>query len=315
MRKFIARILCLILIVCLPFALILLTVAPQYTHGYDASFIDKMKRLESIHEPKIVLVSNSNLAFGIQSEMIEDAIGMPVVNLGLHGGLGNVFHERMPLFNLTKGDIIVISHLDYSDDDTISDSELALITVENYFHYWKIFRAKDYPGIICTLPRYSLKCLYRFILQKDCEPAEPTCYTRSAFNVYGDNIFPRDIEAGESKPDLRHPKVNDICMNRINRFYHYCKSKEVTVVISGAPIISGLDGFNKDEYVNFQKKVELHAECPVISDFTDYIFDKKYFYGGALHMTNEGAKLRTEQLIKDLQKFFGDNKPIEDKGA
>ena len=80
-----------------------------------------MMRLK-INEPKIVLVSNSNLAFGIQSDLIEDAFEMPVVNLGLHGGLGNAFHERMPLFNITIGDIIVISHLDYSDDDKISDS-------------------------------------------------------------------------------------------------------------------------------------------------------------------------------------------------
>lgn len=308
MKKFFLKVFLLVLIVCAPITLPLFIISPQFTHEYNASFIDKMKRLESINEPKIVLISNSNLAFGIQSDLIEEAIGMPVVNLGLHGGLGNVFHERMPLFNIRAGDIIVISHLDYSDDDTISDPELALLTMENYFHYWKIFRLKDLPRIISALPRYSVKCLYRFLLKKDKSPSTLTCYARNSFNKYGDNIFPRNIEAGESAPYLRHPQVNDICISRINNLYEYCKTKGATVVISGAPILSGLEGFNLDEYKQFQKEVECRAECPVISDFTDYIFDKKYFYAGALHMTNDGARLRTEQLIKDLEEFLKSKK-------
>lgn len=304
MRRFLLKLLLLIALIFTPPVVMLLAVAPQYTHEYNASFIDKMARLERIKEPKIVLVSNSNLAFGIQSDLIENSLGMPVVNLGLHGGLGNAFHERMPLFNLTKGDVIVIAHLDYNDNDTISDPELALLTVENYFHYWKIFRTKDYPRIICALPKYAYKCLFRFLRKADREPATPTCYARSAFNEYGDNIFPRNIEAGESKPSLRHPSVNDTCINRINALSRYCKKKGVAVVIAGAPIVSGLEGFNLDEYKRFHAEVESRAECPVISDFTDYVFDKAYFYAAALHMTNDGAKLRTEQLIKDLKVFL-----------
>ena len=304
MKRFIIKLALLPTLIFIIPLILLFTVCPQYTHEYTASFIDKIHRLESIKEAKIVLVSNSNLAFGIQSDLIERKLGMPVVNLGLHGGLGNAFHERMPLFNLTEGDIIVIAHLTYDDDDVISDPELALLTVENYFRFWKIFRAKDFPRIICTVPKYAYKCLFRFIIHADKEPASPTCYARSAFNEYGDNIFPRDEEAGESKPELRHPSVNTICMKRINAFYKFCKAKRVSVVIAGAPIVSGLPDFNMEEYRQFQNDVETLAECPVISDFTDYVFDKKYFYGGALHMTNEGARLRTEQLITDLQAFL-----------
>ena len=304
MGRFILKVFLLAFIVFIfPLFVILLKIAPQYTHDYCASFIDKMARLERIKEPKIVLVSNSNLAFGIQSDLIEDALGMPVVNLGLHGGLGNAFHERMPLFNLTKGDVIVIAHLDYNDNDTILDPELALLTVENYFHYWKIFRPKDYPRIICVLPKYAHKCLVRFLHKLDREPATPTCYARSAFNEYGDNIFPRNTEAGAW---LRHPSVNDTCMNRINALSRYCKKKGVAVVIAGVPIVSGLEGFNLDEYKHFHAEVENRAECPVISDFTDYVFDKAYFYGDALHMTNDGAKLRTGQLIQDLKAFLAE---------
>lgn len=304
MKKYILKVLLLASVCLIWIPISLFFIAPQYTHSYNASFIDKINRLENIHSPKIVLAGNSNLAFGIQSDLIEEELGMPVVNLGLHGGLGNAFHERMPLFNLTKGDIIVLSHLTYDDDDKILDPELALLTVENYFHFWKIFRAKDYPGIILSLPKYAFKCIARYLGKDNDDSPTPTCYAREAFNKYGDNIFPRNVEAGESEPCLLHSGVNSVCMKRINKLYKFCKSKGVSLVIAGVPILSGMEGFDLDEYVQFQQKIEEQAECPLVSDFTNYIFDKKYFYASNLHLTNEGAKLRTEQLIKDLKKYI-----------
>ncbi len=304
MKRMIIKLLVLSIGVLFFPGVVLMTVAPQFTHEYTASFIDKMNRLESINEPKIILVSNSNLAFGIESEIIEKELCMPVVNLGLHGGLGNAFHERMALINLNEGDIVVISHLEYADDDKISDPELALITVENYFKWWKVFRLKDLPREIFTLPKYSVKCIYRFLRRLDIEPAGNTCYARSKFNEYGDNVFPRNIEAGESKPELRHPKVNDICAKRLNQFNTICREKGAMLVISGAPIICGMQGFDKAEYIKFQNEVEARVECPVISDFTDYFYDKKFFYSSGLHLTNEGAVMRTRQLTHDLKEYL-----------
>ena len=66
MKCLLLKLFLLVFLVSLPPVLCLLTISPQFTHKYNASFIDKMNRLESISEPKIVLVSNSNLAFGIQ---------------------------------------------------------------------------------------------------------------------------------------------------------------------------------------------------------------------------------------------------------
>ena len=104
----------------------------------QASLIDKVQRLENLHEPKIVLIGDSNLAFGIDSEKIEEAFGMPVVNMGLHGGLGNAFHEEMTRLNVTEGDIYIICHCSYSDDGQLKNKELAWITLENHPSLWKI---------------------------------------------------------------------------------------------------------------------------------------------------------------------------------
>ena len=112
-------------------------ISPQYLYSYNASLIDKIDRLEAINEPKIVLVGNSNLAFGINSEEIEDSFGMPVANLGLNSELGNPFLEEMSKLNVNEGDIYILCHTDYADDDTIGVPSV-WVTIEDHFHLWKI---------------------------------------------------------------------------------------------------------------------------------------------------------------------------------
>src|SRR5258708_4132609 len=60
-------------------------------NDYLGASAEKEKRENSISRPKIILVGGSNLAFGINSEIIEKEFKMPVVNMGLHAGLGLEF--------------------------------------------------------------------------------------------------------------------------------------------------------------------------------------------------------------------------------
>ena len=115
-------------------------VMPQYTGNYQASMVDKAARLRSVEGPKIVLIGNSNLAFGMDSQMLEEAFSMPVVNMGLHGGVGNVFNEQAARLNVTPGDIYVVCHSNYDDTDAIKNPELAWITIENHFELYKLIR-------------------------------------------------------------------------------------------------------------------------------------------------------------------------------
>ena len=127
-------------------------IIPSYEQSYSASLADKVERLRSINQPKIVLVGNSNLAFGIDSEKIEQELKMPVVNMGLHGGIGNAFHEGMAKANITAGDIYVICHTDYSDDDTLNDGVLTWTTIENKRELWFLLRKQDIPVMIDAFP-------------------------------------------------------------------------------------------------------------------------------------------------------------------
>lgn len=53
-----------------------------------------------------------------------------------------------------------------------------------------------------------------------------------------------------------------------------------------------------------RKDLRRQCKCEIISDFSDYFYDKSYFYDTRHHLSNEGTVMRTEQLISDLESYF-----------
>ncbi len=284
-------------------------IGSQYNYNYQASLIDKVHRLKSINEPKIILVGNSNMAWGIHSEKVEEAMGMPVVNLGLHGGLGNAFHEQIAKLNINKGDIVVIGHTSFSDNDAIGDPALAWITYDYHDELKLIIRPKDYITMLSAYPNY-LKHSYILWICGNGNMDEGGCYSRSAFNKYGDVVYkPDDYQMDVNDYFLTQPvtipEINDICINRLNDLNKYCREKGASMVVVGYPIAYGeYAEFTEKDFEEFQMELESVLDCDVISDYTHYFFPYSYFYNTELHLTDRGAEVRTSQLISDLKNWI-----------
>lgn len=280
-------------------------VMPQYRYTYTGSLADKMDRLKSINESKIVLIGNSNLSFGINSELLEEAFDMPVVNMGLHGSFGNVFHEEMAKVNLREGDIIIVAHTSYADDDKIMDPVTAWIAVENQPQLWHLIRLKDIPDMYFSFSIYAKKSLTLWAAKEGNIPDHGTVYSRFAFNKYGDVAFERTTGSYTFTEDsVRVPQINTICTERLNTLNQYVTEHGASLVIAAYPIAYGEFTPPEAEYIQFQTKLQESLDCPVISDYRDYFMDYDYFYDTEYHLTNEGADLRTQQLIYDLEQWM-----------
>ena len=71
------------------------------------AFGRKVDRLASVEGPKLVLMGGSNLAYGVDSRLLEEELGMPVVNLGLQGSIPVDFQLKTVTPFLGPGDILV----------------------------------------------------------------------------------------------------------------------------------------------------------------------------------------------------------------
>lgn len=278
-------------------------VSPQYQYNYNASITEKIERLNSLDGPKIILVGNSNLAFGIDSAAIEQQFGMPVVNLGLHGDMGNAFHEKMATYNIGEGDIVVVCHTTYADESKIVDYSLAWITIEDHLEYLRLLNSRDYWDMLCAFPHYVKESVKLWVTgDGNTEPKPP--YSRLCFNAYGDVSTPRNENKFVfRKGTLNIPNINANCTDRLNEFNRYCRERGASLVVASYPIASGEFTPAKEEYVAFQKRLDEKLDCEIISNFTDYFIDYSYFYDTKYHLTDEGVAIRTQQLIQDLKNW------------
>ena len=290
------------LVLLLVLLFIFASVLPQYSLGFNASLIDKAARLRSLEGPKIVLIGNSNLVFGINSKAIEQAFDMPVVNMGLHGGAGNAFHEEMAKLNVHPGDIYIISHTNYDDQDNIENTSVAWLSLENQFDLWTLIRPKDIPGMAKAFSSHLRKALALWASGTGNQATED-CYSRLAFNEYGDNVYPRpatDRAAVMGFESQTVPEVGELTTARLNALGDYLAARGATLLIAGYPIANGEFTPTVAEYEAFQEELASMLDYPVISYFPNYMFDYSYFYDTIYHLTDDGVDMRTMTLIEEL---------------
>lgn len=282
-------------------------VMPQYLNNYQAALIDKNERLCSIDGPKIVLVGNSNLTFGIDSKAIEEAFGMPVVNMGMHGGLGNAFNEQAAVQNICEGDIVILSYSNFDDGDVIRNQQLAWITIENHLELWNYIRPKDWKEMIRAYPTYLRGCLGLWS-QGIGNMDSGDVYSRLQFNEYGDNIYDRPglIPDTDFSP-VRISETGEETIDRINALNARLEREGATLLMAAYPIAISEYTPGREEYEAFSDKIAGLLDCPLISRYEDYMMDKELFYNTYMHLNNEGVKVRTALLIEDLRKYLEEN--------
>lgn len=312
MKKALKIIVPVILLLCWAFMIVM----PQYSTGFDAALRDKCKRLREIDEPKIVLVGDSSLAFGMNSAFIEEAFGMPVVNMGLHASLGLTLTMDLVKPYLHEGDILIFLPANYRYCGTeITDPVVAWLAIENDFSLLKNIPIRHYGQLTEAFPAYFKKALYHWLTGTGNGEQTSVPYSRAGFNEYGDVAAdrPQNIMAGGIIKDFvfyvdkENPNYNPELIEYLNEYYEYTEKKGVVFLQAAPPIYDKSMVCTEQELGEYQEELDAALDSPFISDMKDYIYPSDYFFDTNNHMTTKGAAARTEQLIADLQTWFSKN--------
>jgi hypothetical protein len=106
--KVVAALLVILMPLALIFGIAVLTV-PQYSNTFVGVLDEKVERLKSIEGEKLVVVGGSSVAFGLDSGLLEEYIGRPVVNFGLYAALGTKVMLDLSRAGISKGDVVIIA--------------------------------------------------------------------------------------------------------------------------------------------------------------------------------------------------------------
>ena len=307
-----------VLTVVLMPALVAILTPPVYESTFVGALDEKVERLASIEEDKVVVIGGSSVAFGLDSALMEEHLGMPVVNFGLYAAIGTKAMLDLALPHIKEGDIVILA------------PETDAQTLSLYFSGKNMWQAIDgdlslFFSLKGENQKEMLGALYGYATDKisvlRSDPLDPEgIYNSKNFNKHGDvipglraqNVMPLYYDANtviSPRPEI----VEDAFVDYVNSFSKECASRGAKVYYSYAPMNRAAlaSDVTEESLASFSKYLESKILCDAhISRIGDYVIDEAYFFDTNYHLNDAGVRLRTKMLIEDIRFENGDYQAV-----
>ncbi len=314
MKKFIYSFLTFFILFAVFFLLISFYVKKDYIENdYLSAITFKHNRVDQLNGPKILFAGGSNLAFGLNSELVENGLSVPVVNLALHAGLGLDFILNELEGTIEKQDIVFLSIEYFLDVE--GDPELKRISSSYFKEARKYFEDEQFNSIEYWF-NYSKHSFFRYIdatranikthkffadsLQK--LELHNEIYSKSGFNKYGDVIShlgktpPKQLK-GQKHLEYTYWKGID----RLNKFHKFAQQKEVAVFFF-------YPNYCESEYIRNRKvinKLSLDLskdlDIEILNTPRDFVLPDSLFFDTVYHPWKTGREVETKKLIEIIK--------------
>ena len=293
----------------------------QYAATYYGELCKMYDHLRSAEGKKIVIIGTSSVAFGIDSALMESELkaagaDYEVINFGLYGALGTKIMLDLSEAYIGAGDLVIFApelneqsmSLYFSAKDMwyAADSDMSLlggIADEN---------AAEMTGNFIGYAASKLGCIL------SGSPAAPSgVYASASFDENCDMKNaerPHNIMSGGTDPNNPiHFDESVISPDFIDYVNDYCATvseKGATMLYSFSPMNEGaFDGDTDTEAAEYYEFVSTHFDFDIISDPTDSIMRREWFYDSNFHLNSSGMIVRTVQLTNDIKNHLGITAP------
>lgn len=282
--------------------------ASSYMYGYGI----KKKLLKETDGERIIFVGCSNLAFGLNSEMIKEATGLNPINMGLHAGIGRKLTLNDAILGALKPNDLVVLCLEYDHYGEMPAGQAV----------WQLLRLDPKVAFDLSLSdvvdlsesgfsylggqlRDSIKNLLRGRRGRGAR----LVYTMDGFNQFGDLTSHWNLGHREGKRTINPLVVEGIyfedALDDVSEFVQAIRETGARVVTSFPPI-------REDEYLKNKKNIdaltvilsqELNLEP--IASAEAMAFPEADFFDTAYHLNYSGIERRSEILGNALRAYLG----------
>lgn len=297
MKKFIMQCTCMLVLLLVPVIGSLFLLKNENYDTYLLANVDKNERLASIKEPKLVLIGGSNLAFGLNCEVLEDSLSLSPVNMGLHASIGLRYMMREVEPYLTSGDVLlIVPEYEQFTSECFYGEFLLFEILAREGKYNILFGGFRYYPYMCD----QLQIFRNNLLSKFTSPLVLGDYSRSNFNVYGDNTGHWELP---SKPVMDIPLRGEPQQDIVKQVAAYIRRMEKRGVKSYVfpPVYKKGGALLSEEFIRQTEKQLKENEIPFQVSPDKYIFADSLFYDTMYHLNKQGVDKRTGLLLNDLK--------------
>lgn len=317
MKKSWIRFIACMLLLALPFAAmgaVGFLLPAQFEKTFLGEFSNRVEELYETEGEKIVIIGGSSVSFGVDAELLEETLGMPVVNFGLYATLGTKAMMDFSMGAIGEGDIIIIApEMNAQTFSLYYNAEAMWQAVDGNFSLLSHVEGDNLPAMLGGFWRFASSKLTYFMQEGDLDP--DGIYNAASFNEKGFIRYRRDrdynIMAGEvdaTMPiDFDTSIVSADFIDYVNEYIAAAEKKGATVYMDFCPMNElalpmDLTLEDLDAFVTF---LDENLDCEIIGDPNNMIYRSGYFFDSNFHLNSVGATLHTKQLALDIAPILG----------
>jgi hypothetical protein len=308
MRDFLWNTLRFSLLSIFAFAILAYPFAPnEQANDYLASIIDKHACMKKTSSPRLVFAGDSNLAFGLDTQTVKQALGRPACNLGLHGGFGLNFVLAEAEHLARPGDTVVLAvNWNAGAGDPAVKAAVQSYSPSTYRFAYRdgMYDAvKTLSGFVHFNILRNLNTLIYRVSGLNQQPVElSSLYRRSSFTPDGDINFSL---RGDFKHTFKTLSVinweENGSIRTINDYNKKMQSRGIRLLVTFPPYPLSLYKKDAQKFKVYESNLRARLEAPLLGEADSFIFDDTLFYDTEYHLNPEGRAVRTSKIVELLK--------------
>lgn len=281
---------------------------PSSRNAYMATISDKMVLLDSVPSPRLILMSGSSMAFGVDSDLLSKELEIPVVNASLHFKLGSRFMMDQLKATVRKGDFVLIT-LEYVTKSKGSCEEKLMAAdfyppAKNWIHFnsfsenigaYSVHRLADFKLLLGEIWSGTRT---RPISIDD----STSVFFRKCFAKNGDLLgHLNNLQPKFEVPEISNEVEFSQQIKDLNDFGNFAKQQGVTVFFTFPSYVES--GFERNMSVikKIERQYRNSLNFSILGSPENSVMDDRFFYDNPFHLNAQGRKIFSSRLIQLLE--------------
>lgn len=284
--------------------------------NYLAAILEKDRLIRTTPSPKIILVGGSNLAFGIDSRMMQDSLNLGIVNMGLYAKLGLRYMLAQVKPYIKRGDIVLIVpeydqfYGNFSEGDQTLNTALLYAPADRIGDFVKSYSVID----VVLRPRaenvrrsfFQAAASALGVRDKYFPPDTNPVYNRHSFNQFGDvvshlgkkSMNPDSIFVKELPP----PKdFNKRTLSELNEIGDAARELGAHAYFLFPSYIDRSYRINVGAIDSLRSRLAKGMNMPILGSPADFVYPSNWFFDTRFHLNALGRGPRTLKMIDILR--------------
>lgn len=259
--------------------------------------------------PKILISGGSNVGYSLDTEVLAKKLDRDVFNISFSISHGYEFPLNYIASNLKKGDIFIYipeyDHYYVDNENLMSDALSASIyNTPSFFQYLSFAQKVDF---ITKMPKFNILFIYKNLKNIFLKNSKSAL----ELNSRGDYIHHLNKPQTWKKTKITRYEKYDYNGKLSDHFKDQLLQAKELAMQNGASFYVSFPAIAASQYdKRFKEDVEKfykNSSISIIGTQENYIFQDSLIYDHPYHTTRKGRTMRTELLVKDIQKLITKN--------